>query len=95
MGNVVNRISSITDHPTALKIGADVENGMQLSGILEKYGRTPKLKAEISEIAAKIESALRNGKPVNSVLDAYIEHEEVRSHLKKHVAEIHSKRKGY
>lgn len=92
VGPVQSRIATITDNEVALKIGADVDNGMQLDGILEKYGKTPEMKAEIKEIADKVEAALRAGTPLKEVLDMHFDNEEIKGHVHKHVAAVRAAR---
>lgn len=91
-GNVKNRIAQVTDNETALKIGEDVDNGADLHDIIEKYGTTPEMKAEIKEIAAQVEAALRKGKSIQTVLDYHFDHDEIKGHIHKQIGLVNAAR---
>lgn len=93
MGNVKERISEITDNKIALQVGEDVDKGMGFHEIVEKYGKTPEIIAEIKEIAAKIEASLKAGKPLKEVLDFHFDDEELKQHVHKHATRIRAERK--
>jgi hypothetical protein len=88
MGKVHEKIKTITDNQMAHAIGLDVDGGMSFDQVLEKYAKTPEMKASIKETAGKVEAALRAGTPLKEVLDTHFDNEEIKGHVHKHVAHI-------
>lgn len=85
MGTLKNKLSEVTQNKIAHAIIEDVENGMQFHEVVDKYGKTPEIRAEIKEIGAKIEADLKTGKPLKDVLDFHFNDEELKGHITRHV----------
>ncbi|MFT5779022.1 MAG: hypothetical protein ACI837_001979 [Crocinitomicaceae bacterium] len=85
---VVDQIKKVTDNVTALAIGADVDNGMTLAEVIEKYGKTPEMKAEIADLAVKMEGHFANGGNLTEALGYHWAGDEVAGTIKENVAKI-------
>jgi hypothetical protein len=92
MGSVKEQIKQVTNNEMALAIGEDIDNGMGMHEIIDKYAKTEEMKARIKETAQSVENHLKQGKSLKEVLDHHFDHEGVKGEIHKHHARIKEER---